>query len=55
MLNLLSVVSGETTENLVETPVVAEKKLDVPVLVIAGVSVAALAAAAYVFGKKEHE
>ena len=48
-------LGGETTENLVETPVVAEKKLDVPVLVIAGVSVAALAAAAYVFGKKEHE
>lgn len=48
-------MGGETTESVVETPAAVENKDQTPVLVIAGVSVAVLAAAAYVFGKKEHE
>lgn len=45
-------------ESVVETTVQTEPVFDgndVPVAVIAGVSLAGLAAAAYVFGKKEHE
>lgn len=53
-------LGGETAGNdasqtVVETPVQAEPANVIPVLAIAGVSVAALAAAAYIFGKKEHE
>lgn len=51
-------IDGETDqENLAEIPVKAQPLLNEnnkPVLLIAGVSIAALAAAAYVFGKKEH-
>ena len=51
-------IDGETAEEAPsETPVQAQPLLNEnnkPVLLIAGVSLAALAAAAYVFGKKEH-
>lgn len=46
----------ETAPEASAAPVaVKEQKPDMTVLTIAGISVAALAAAAYVFGKKEHE
>lgn len=50
--------TGDDASDVVEVPVQAEPLFgaeDVPVAMIAGVSVAALAAAAYVFNKKEHE
>lgn len=47
--------TGTELEEIVAQTPAAEEKMDVAVLVIAGASVAALAAAAYVFGKKEHE
>ena len=50
-------LGGETAPELTETAVYAEPLLDsenMPVLVIAGVSLAALAATAMIFKKKEH-
>ncbi|MBP3683399.1 MAG: peptidyl-prolyl cis-trans isomerase [Oscillospiraceae bacterium] len=46
---------NDAASGVVEVPVQAEPIQWVPVAVIAGVSAAALAAAAYVFNKKEHE
>ena len=48
-------LGGESSADVVETPVQAEPADSKPVLIIAGVSAAVLAAAAYVLGKKEHE
>ena len=50
-------LAGDTNaaNGVVETPVQANKKANLPVIMIAGVSLAALAAAAFVFDKKEHE
>ena len=47
--------SDNAAENVAQSPVQAEPANVKPVLAIAGVSAAALAAAAYVLGKKEHE
>jgi hypothetical protein len=48
-------MDGETDETMTENPVVEEQKPDPAVLILAGISAAVLAAAAYTFGKKEHE
>lgn len=48
-------LGGESSDEVVEIPVQAEPAEAMPVLILAGISAAILAAAAYVFGKKEHE
>lgn len=48
-------MGGETIDTVAETPVAAKEKPDMALLAVACISLAALAAAAYVFGKKEHE
>ena len=53
-------MGGETAENdasqtAAEIPAAEEQKLDMPVVVIAMASIAALISAAVIFGKKEHE
>ena len=58
LLAYVDIDGASAEETPVETPVVAEPVLNEsnkPVLLIAGASIAALFAAVYVFGKKEHE